>query len=137
MVTFKRWFGPIHIALGLAVAVQFVLSPTYSSGRVWEVLSFVMAFGVVAALAFSLLRMWESRRSGESPGLGAMTMLASSGALFLLFWRLWLDWQFFDSVEMSDDSVRLAMWYGIDVLFVLVNVTVGLYLLRTVKQPDG
>ncbi len=29
------------------------------------------------------------------------------------------------------------MWYGIDVLFVLVNVTVGLYLLRTVKQPDG
>ncbi len=137
MVTFKRWFGPVHIALGLAVAVQFVLSPTYSSGRVWEVLSFAMAFGVVAALAFSLLRMWESRRSGEPPGLGATTMLASSGALFLLFWRLWLDWQFFDSVEMSDDSVRLAMWYGIDVLFVLVNITVGLYLLRTVKQPDG
>ena len=137
MVAIKRWFGPIHIGLGLAVAVQFVLSPTYASGRVWEVLSFVMAFGVVAALAFSLLRMRESQRTGESPGLGATTMLASSGALFLLFWRLWLDWQFFDSVEMSDDSVRLAMWYGIDVLFVLVNVTVGLYLLRTVKRPGG
>ena len=137
MAAIKRWFGPVHIALGLAVTVQFVLSPTYASGRVWDVLSFVMAFGVVAALAFSLLRMRESQRSGESPDLGAITMLASSAALFLLYSRLWLDWQFFDSVEMSDGSVRLAMWYGIDVLFVLVNVTVGLYLLRTVKQPDG
>lgn len=133
----KRVFGYVHILLGLAVAGQFVASPTYDVGRstdVWDAISFAMAVGAGTALVVSLMRI---REVGKLPDWAATTMLIASGCLFLLFYRLWLSWEVYDSAETPPWEIRLLLWYFIDVLFVIVSITVGRYLLRTANSQAG
>ncbi len=134
----KRLFGYAHVLLGLAVAGQFVASPTYdvaTSTDVWDAMSFAMAVGAATALLASLMRILEA---GKLPDWRATTMLISAAGLFLLFYRLWLSWEVFESAETPPWEIRLLMWYFIDVLFVIVSITVGRYLLRTAKsQASG
>ena len=134
----KRLFGFAHILLGLAVAGQFVASPTYdvaTSTDVWDAMSFAMAVGAASALLASLMRILEA---GKLPDWRATTMLIAAGSLFLLFYRLWLSWEVFESAETPPWEIRLLLWYFIDVLFVIVSMTVGRYLLRTAKsQASG
>ena len=133
MTTINRWCGWAHVLLGLAVAAQFVASPTYdveTSGDVWDVLTIPMAVGAASAVLFSLIRVQRSRQSGQDADLNAVSMLIASAALFLLYYRLWLAWWVFDAAETPPADLRQVMWYGIDVLFVLVNIAVGRHLLR-------
>lgn len=133
----KRVFGYAHILLGLAVAGQFVASPTYdvaTSSDVWDAISFAMAVGAATALVISLVRI---REVGKLPDWRATTMLISAACLFLLFFRLWLGWEVYDSEETPPWEIRLLLWYAIDVLFVIVSVTVGRYLLRTATSQAG
>ncbi len=131
MNTVKRAFGYIHVVLALVVAIQFVASPLYGgdlNGTVWDAVSNLMAVGAVAALVFSILRI------RETPDSGAKVMFIASLVLFLLFVRLWFSSQIFESDEKPPYEFRLLMWYGIDVLFVVVNLFVGRYLLRSVQS---
>ena len=134
----KRLCGYALIVLGLAVAGQFVASPTYdveTSSDVWDAMSFAMAAGAATALVVSLMRI---REAGKLPDWRATTMLIAAASLFLLFFRLWLSWEVFDSDETPPWEIRLLMWYVIDVLFVMVSITVGRYLVRTARaQPGG
>ena len=133
----KRLFGYAHILLGLAVAGQFVASPTYdveTSSDVWDVMSFAMAVGAAAALVFSLMRV---REAGKLPDWRATTMLIAAASLFLLFFRLWLSWEVYDSAETPPWEIRLLLWYVIDVMFVIVSITVGRYLLRSTRSQSG
>ena len=134
----KRLLGYVHILLGLAVAGQFVASPTYdvtTSTDVWDAMSFAMAVGTATALVVSLMRI---REAGKLPDWRATTMLIAAASLFLLFFRLWLSWEVYDSAETPPWEIRLLLWYLIDVLFVIVSITVGRYLLRTAKsQASG
>ena len=57
--------------------------------------------------------------------------------LSLLFFRLWLGWEVYDSEETPPWEIRLLLWYAIDVLFVIVSVTVGRYLLRSATAQAG
>ena len=119
--------------LGVAVAVQFVASPTYdveASNRVWDVLTVPMAVGAASAVVFSLIRVRMSRQSEQGADLRATGMLIASGALFLVYYRLFLAWWVFDAAETPPADLRQVMWYAIDVLFVLVNIAVGRHLLR-------
>lgn len=137
MYATKTWFGYVHIALGLAVAAQFVASPTYdvdTSNAVWDVISVLMAAGTVSALAFSLARVRAPDRSRTQLDIGAVAMLIASACLFLLYYRLWLAWWVFDAAETPPADLLQVMWYGIDVLFVVVNIAVGRYLLRTARS---
>lgn len=133
MTVASRWIGYAHIVLGAAVAVQFVLSPTYdldTSGDVWDVLTIPMAVGAASAVVFSLIRVRIVRQSEGQADLGSVCMLIASAALFLLYYRLWLAWWVFDAAETPPADLLQVMWYFIDVLFVLVNITVGRHLLR-------
>ncbi len=126
----KTIFGYVHIALALVVAVQFLVSPMYGgdlNGTIWDLVSIMMAVGVVASLVFAVLRVREDSASGD---WGPRVMLIASIALFLLFFRLFFSSQVFDSDERPPFEFRLLMWYGIDVLFVIVNLFVGHHLLR-------
>ena len=119
--------------LGVAVAVQFVASPTYNpdtSNDVWDVLVIPMAVGATSAVVFSLIRVHVSRQSEQGADLRSICMLIASAALFLLYFRLWLAWWVFDAAETPPADLRQVMWYFIDVLFVLVNIAVGRHLLR-------
>ena len=87
-----------------------------------------MAVGALAALIFSIVRI------RESPDAGAKVMFIASLTLFLLFMRLWLSAYVFESDETPQGDIVQLMWYGIDVLFVLVNIFVGHYLLRAASR---
>ena len=134
MTAIKTIFGYVHCGLAGAVAIQFLASPMYGgalNGRVWDALSILMAIGAVAALAFAVMRM---REVGDSSDWGSTLMLIASLTLFLLFFRLWFAAYVFESAETPALEFSRLMWYGIEVLFVLVNLFVGRYLLRSAKS---
>ncbi len=133
MNTIRTIFGFVHLGMALIVAMQFLASPMYGgdlNGTIWDLVSIMMAVGVVAALVFALLRVRENSASDD---WGSRVMLIASLALFLLFFRLFFSSQVFDSDEKPPYEFRLLMWYGIDVLFIIVNLFVGRYLLRGTK----
>ena len=135
----KRAFGYIHIILGLAVAVQFLASEIYEGdavGQVWDILNYFMAIGVIAALVFSYLRSREADRSDMSEWIASSVTLIASAALFLLYFEQWFAWTVFkDSGDELGDS-RSLVWIMIDVMFPIVNIIVGSYLLRSVGSTS-
>lgn len=135
----KRAFGYIHIILGLAVAVQFLASEIYDGdavGQVWDILNYFMAIGVIAALVFSYLRSREADRSDMSEWIASSVMLIASAALFLLYFEQWFAWTVFkDAGDELGDS-RSLVWIIIDVMFPIVNIIVGSYLLRSVGSTS-
>ena len=136
MKTIKNIFGYAHIVLAIIVAAQFLASPMYGgdlNGTVWDLVSILMSVGVVSALVFASIRVREDSGSGD---WGPRVMFVATVALFLLFFRLFFSSQVFDSDEKPPLEFRLLMWYGIDVLFVLVNLFVGRYLLRGSQPVD-
>ena len=135
----KRVFGYIHIILGLAVAVQFLASEIYDGdavGQVWDILNYFMAIGVIAALVSSYLRSREADRSDMSEWIASSVMLIASAALFLLYFEQWFAWTVFkDAGDELGDS-RSLVWIMIDVMFPIVNIIVGSYLLRSVGSTS-
>ena len=130
----KRAFGYIHIVLGLAVAVQFLASEIYDDdavGQVWEILNYFMAIGVIAALVFSYLRSREANRSDMSEWIASSVMLIASAALFLLYFEQWFAWTVFKDAGDELGESRSMVWIMIDVMFPIVNIIVGSYLLRS------
>ena len=136
----KRAFGYIHIILGLAVAVQFLASEIYDDDaviQVWDVLNYLMAIGVVAALVFSYLRSREADRSDMSEWIASSVMLVASAALFLLFIEQWFAWTVFKDAGDELGESRSMVWIMIDVMFPIVNIIVGSYLLRSAGGSSG
>ena len=137
MELIKRAFGYIHILLGLAVAVQFLASEIYDDdavGDVWTILNYFMAVGVVAALVFSYLRTREADSSDLKEWIASSVMLIASAALFLLYIEQWFAWTVF--TDEGDDlwETRSLVWITIDVMFPIVNIIVGTYLLRSASR---
>lgn len=130
----KRAFGYIHIILGLVVAVQFLASEIYDDNavvQVWDILNYFMAIGVVAALVFSYLRSRDADRSDMSEWIASSVMLIASAALFLLYVEQWFAWTVFKDAGDELGESRSMVWIMIDVMFPIVNIIVGSYLLRS------
>ena len=135
----KRAFGYIHIILGLAVAVQFVMSeinPEDTVFRIWGVLNYLMAIGAIAALVFSWMRARETDKSDLQEWVASSVMLISAAAMFLLFFEQWFAWTVFKDADDELGDFRSMVWIVIDVMFPIVNVTVGSYLLRSVGSTS-
>ena len=136
----KRAFGYIHIILGLAVALQFLASEIYDGdavGQVWDVLNYFMAIGAIAALVFSYLRSREADRSDMSEWIASSVMLIASAALFLLYFEQWFAWTVFKDAGDELGQARTMVWIVIDVMFPIVNIIVGSYLLRNAVESSG
>ena len=130
----KRAFGYIHIILGLAVAVQFLASEIYDDDavvQVWDILNYFMVVGVIAALVFSYLRSREADRSDLSEWIASSVMLIASAVLFLLVIEQWFAWTVFKDTGDELGESRSMVWIVIDVMFPIVNIIVGSYLLRS------
>lgn len=133
MDAIKKLFGYIHIILGAAVAVQFLLSEVFPDdfvGDVWTILNYLMAVGVVAALFFSYLRARDANGSDLKEWIASSAMLIASAALFLMYIEQWFAWELFKD-EGDGGDFRLMVWILVDVSFPIVNIIVGRYLLRT------
>ena len=136
----KRVFGYAHIILGLLVALQFLGSEIYRDDVVasnWEILNYLMAVGAVAALVFSYLRSREADRSDLAEWIGANAMLIASAALFLLYFEQWFAWEIFRDADDEPGGYRSLIWIAVDVMFPIVNMIVGSYLLRSVGFRPG
>ncbi len=135
----KRAFGYIHIILGLAVAVQFLASEIYDGDavvQVWDILNYFMAIGVIAALVFSYLRSREADRAVMSEWIASSVMLIASAALFLLYFEQWFAWTVFKDAGDELGEARTMVWIVIDVMFPIVNIIVGGYLLRSTQSTE-
>ena len=136
----KRGFGYIHLILGLVVAAQFVLSEVYSDdavGDVWDILNYLMAIGMIAALVFSYLRSREVDKSDLREWIASSAMLIASAALFLLYFEQWFASSVFKDADDELGDFRSLVWIAVDVMFPIVNIIVGSYLLRSVGFKPG
>ena len=132
MESAKRCFGFFHAALAAAVAVQALASSSYDqdlSNDVWYVLNWLMAVAVITAVAFA----YDGWRRAEAPAPGTWIsprMLSiASAVLLVLYFEQWSS-----EVDAEGLSVfRRSLWLLIDTLFVVVNATVGMRLLRHAK----
>ena len=130
----KQWLGWIHVLLAAAVAVQLLASYFYdeqASNAVWAFLNWFMAIGVVSAAAVGAVRWRNSGALGVSARRSSTVLLAASILLLLLFFEQWrFNVAFFQAGGELLRGLRLHLWFIVDVLFVLINTAVGVYLLR-------
>ena len=140
MDVIKRVFGYIHVILGVTVAAQFLTSEIYDDNvgnQIWDILNYLMAIGVIAALLFSYLRSRDADKSNMPEWIASSVMLIASAALFLLFIEQWFaSTVFYDEGDGLGES-RSVVWIMVDVMFPIVNITVGSYLLRKKTSRDG
>lgn len=130
----KQWLGWIHVLLAAIVAVQLVASYFYdeqASNAVWAFLNWFMAIGVASAVAVSGMRWRGSAALGVSVRRISTVLFAASILLLLLFFEQWrFNIAFYQAGGELLSGLRLHLWFIVDVLFVLINTAVGMYLLR-------
>ena len=127
----RKCFGFFHVAMAAAVAVQALASESYDpelSSTVWLILNGLMAVAVITAAVFSYVR-WRGG-AGTTGGrwISPVVLLIASAVLLVLYFAQWSSEFGIGTEGLS--SFRRGMWLFIDTLFVLVNATVGLRLLR-------
>ena len=126
MDAIKMLFGWILAILALLVAIQFLAAPIYDSdaaANVSEILDWLIAIGVIAAVVFGYLRL-----SDDSDAKSARRELTISVVLALLFLEGWFSGTLFGS---SSGSARDLIGIIVTVMFVGVSGNVGLRLLRS------
>ncbi len=117
--------------MAVAVAVQAFASESYDpevSGTVWLILNWLMAVAVITAVVFSYLHWRGGAISIPGAWVTPRVLLIASGVLLVLYFEQWSS-EFGVGTE-GLSSIRRTMWLLIDALFVLVNATVGMRLLR-------
>ena len=128
MGSVRRCFGFFHVAMAAAVVVQALASESYDpelSGTVWRILNWLMAVAVVTAVVFSYMRWRGAEASIAGTRVSPRVLLIASAVLLVLYLEQWTS-EFTGELSLF----RRSMWLFIDTLFVLVNATVGMRLLR-------
>ena len=131
----KRIFGFGHVIVAALVAVQFLggeIRADDAVARDWETLNYFMAVAVIAALIFSYLRARSADKSDLQEWLASSAMLIASAVLFLMFFEQWFAWTVFKDADDELGEFRSLVWIAVDVMFPIVNMIVGIYLLRSV-----
>ena len=127
----RRGFGFFHVGIVAAVAVQALASETYDaelSGTVWLILNWLMAVAVITAVVFSYMRWRGADESAAADWISPRVLLIACAVLLVLYFEQWSSEFGIGTAELS--SFRRTMWLFIDTLFVVVNATVGMRLLR-------
>ena len=131
MGSLRRSFGLFHVAMAAAVAVQALASESYDSelsGTIWLVLNWLMAVAVITAVVFSYMRWRAADATSAATWVSPRVFLIASIVLLALYFEQWSSEFGIDTEGLS--SFRRSMWLFIDTLFVLVNATVGMRVLR-------
>ena len=127
---------PLAIILGLtafAVLFHFVLSPFYEdvieSHDVWNILNWLMSFGVILALIVTYLAKKEvSRESDTNTYLRVNVGFYAAAALAILYF-----WNWFNELVVgggSEGEVNGNFWVVIDVMYVILVARVSIRLWR-------
>ena len=127
---------PLAVILGLtafAVLFHFVLSPFYDdvieSHDVWNILNWLMSFGVILALIVTYLAKKEvSRESDTNTYLRVNVGFYAAAALAILYF-----WNWFNELAVgggSEGDVNGNYWVLIDTLYVILITRVSIHLWR-------
>ena len=126
---------PLSTVLGLmaiAVLLHFVLSAFYEDSvnvdSVWYVLNWIMAAGIILALADTYIEKRALRGTEPASQLWVSVALYSAVVLAILF-----AWNWFDDLTVGEggqSQLRLAYWTVIDVLFIVLIGTRSICLWR-------
>ena len=125
---------PLAIILGLtafAVLFHFVLSPFYEdvieSHDVWNILNWLMSFGVILALIVTYLAKKEvSRESDTNTYLRVNVGFYAAAALAILYF-----WNWFNELVVgggSEGDVNGNYWVLINTLYVILITRVSIHL---------
>ena len=136
----RRVFGYVHVIVAVLVAVQFLGGEIRADdvvARDWETLNYFMAAGAIAALIFSYLRARDADKSDLQEWIASSAMLIASSVLFLMYFEQWFAWEVFKDADDELGEFRSIIWIAVDVMFPIVNIIVGSYLLRSVGFKPG
>ena len=137
----RRVFGYVHVIVAALVAVQFLGGEIRADdvvARDWETLNYFMAVGAIAALIFSYLRARDADKLDLQEWIASSAMLIASSVLFLMY--LLSSGSRRRCSKDADDELgefRSIIWIAVDVMFPIVNIIVGSYLLRSVGFKPG
>ena len=130
----KRVLGIFLIAVGVAVAVNLILTPVYHDGSpdypVWSVLNWFMAAAAVIVLAVNVARKRALKGSSPSVTEYLRVSFAYYGAIvlaMLFFWE-WF-WTLNPDSETGDAVVSHIVYFPImDALFTCIALATGSHL---------
>ena len=119
MLTLPRLVAALLLGSAIVVAAHFISSHFYSDAieveDIWYVLNWIMAAGVLFALAYNFMR-----RRAESGNLGASVAFYVTVLL-----ALWFFWSWFSELtsepDSSGDTARSIMWILVDGLYPVVT----------------
>ena len=136
----RRVFGYVHVIVAALVAVQFLGGEIRADdvvARDWETLNYFMAVGAIAALIFSYLRARDADKLDLQEWIASSAMLIASSVLFLMYFEQWFASEVFKDADDELGEFRSIIWIVVDVMFPIVNIIVGSYLLRSVGFRPG
>ena len=136
----RRVFGYVHVIVAVLVAVQFLGGEIRADdvvARDWETLNYFMAVGAIAALIFSYLRARDADKLDLQEWIASSAMLIASSVLFLMYFEQWFASEVFKDADDELGEFRSIIWIVVDVMFPIVNIIVGSYLLRSVGFRPG
>ena len=136
----RRVFGYVHVIVAVLVAVQFLGGEIRADdvvARDWETLNYFMAVGAIAALIFSYLRARDADKLDLQEWIASSAMLIASSVLFLMYFEQWFASEVFKDADDELGEFRSIIWIAVDVMFLIVNIIVGSYLLRSVGFKPG
>lgn len=126
---------PLSLLLGLlalGVLLHFVLTPFYEdvvdTGKMWDIINWFMAVGVILTLAVTCARRKGAGGSGQDTNgyLCVTVAFYAAAVLAVLFF-----WNWFDSLtagEEGQSQTRRNYWAVIDTLFVVLLGSVSAHL---------
>ena len=134
MTVAKRLVAFYLVAIGIVVAVSFILTPVYNDGTidypVWRILNWFMVAAALAILVVGFRR----RRDPERADVSAVEYLRGSfayyGAIVLVMLMLWEWYWTLNPSSESGDAVTAHLIYFplVNALFVILALASGRYL---------
>ena len=134
MVIAKRLLAILVVALGIVVALTFVLTPVYHDGApqypIWQILNWFMVAAVLVMLVVGFIRRRDPRREVITAVEYLRGSFAYYGAIVLTMLILWEWYWTLNPASETGDAVTAHLIYFpvVNALFVVLALATGRYL---------
>ena len=139
MESLKRFIGIVLIVIAAIVAIHTIIEPIYHTSTddspnssAWDIINWLSAISIILGLIFGYIRM-----NGISENSSVQEFLAANTLFYgFIFVAIIFFWNWFgissigtDFTAVSSDT-RGLVWILIDAILPLLNIAMGVYLLR-------
>ena len=139
MESLKRFIGVVLIVIAAIVAIQTILEPIYHTSTAdsphssaWDYINPLSAISIILGLIFGYIRM--SRVGSDS----SVQEFIAANTLFygFIFTAIIFFWNWFGIMAVASDftpvgmDTRSLVWILFDAILPLLNIAMGIHLLR-------